>query len=302
MRADIGNCATGLLRQRKHYQVLPIDEEKGLQSLRTDDSIVIVSADKGGATAVMEKSDYVNKANQAFNDREAYTPLAEDPTKKQAAAVKKKVNELTRLKLITPDDSRCMTLNDPRIAHAYGLPKVHKEGQVREAELTDVFTSRQNPLSAMTSKASAVCIVCMQFTMDEELNNQLAFLAVQLTKLEDGKLRTTVYRKAANTRRILHFKSSHPVVHKRICFRNLFQRIQTHCSDENGMKEKIKYLHTLFKANDYPKYFMRKCLKKPHPERSNEENPKIWLTILYFKNVSEATARILKPFGIGVAH
>nr|VZI07348.1 unnamed protein product [Spirometra erinaceieuropaei] len=128
MRADIRSCATGLLRQKKHHQVLPVDEEKELQSLRTDDSIMIVSADKGGATVVMENSDYVNKANQVFNDSEAYTPHAEDPTKKQAAAVKKKVNELTRLKLITPDDSRCMTLNDSRIAHAYGLPKVHKEG------------------------------------------------------------------------------------------------------------------------------------------------------------------------------
>nr|VZI35292.1 unnamed protein product [Spirometra erinaceieuropaei] len=128
MRADIRSCATGILRQKKHHQVLPVDEEKGLQSLRTDDSIMIVSADKCGATVVMEKSDYVNKANQVFNYREAYTPHAEDPTKKQAAAVKKKVNELTRLKLITPDDSRCMTLNDPRVAHAYGLPKVHKEG------------------------------------------------------------------------------------------------------------------------------------------------------------------------------
>ncbi|BHF71067.1 hypothetical protein SprV_0401412100 [Sparganum proliferum] len=128
MRADIRSCATGLLRQKKHHQVLPIDEEKGLHSLKTDDSIVIVSADKGGATVIMEKRDYVNKANQVFNDREAYAPLAEDPTKKQAAAVKKKVNELTRLKLITPDDSKRMILNDPRIAHAYGLPEVHKEG------------------------------------------------------------------------------------------------------------------------------------------------------------------------------
>ncbi|BHF85724.1 hypothetical protein SprV_1002889600 [Sparganum proliferum] len=113
MRADIRSCATGLLRQKKQHQVLPIDEEKRLRSLKTDDSIVIVSADKGGATVVMEKSDYVNKANQVFNDREAYAPLAEDPTNKQAAAVKKKVNELTRRKLITPDDSRRMTLNDP---------------------------------------------------------------------------------------------------------------------------------------------------------------------------------------------
>ncbi|BHF67831.1 hypothetical protein SprV_0301086000 [Sparganum proliferum] len=138
--------------------------------------------------------------------------------------------------------------------------------------------------------------------MEEELNNQLAFLDVQVTKREDGKIRTTVYRKATNTRRILHFKSNHPVGHKRSCVRTLFQRVQTHCSDDNGRKEKTKYLYALFKANGYPKSFIRKCLKKPHPERSDGENPKFWLAIPYVKNVSEATARILKPFGIGVAH
>ncbi|BHF70332.1 hypothetical protein SprV_0301338200 [Sparganum proliferum] len=142
----------------------------------------------------------------------------------------------------------------------------------------------------------------IQFTMEEELNNQLAFLDVQVTKLEDGKIRTTVYRKATNTRRILHFKSNHPVGHKRSCVRTLFQRVQTHCSDDNGRKEETKYWHALFKTNGYPKSFIRKCLKKPHPERSDGENPKFWLAIPYVKNVSEATARILKPFGIGVAH
>ncbi|VDM05081.1 unnamed protein product [Schistocephalus solidus] len=71
MRADIRSCATSLIRQKKHHQVLPIDEEKGLISLKTDDSIVIVSADKGGATVIMEKTDYINKANQSFNDKEA---------------------------------------------------------------------------------------------------------------------------------------------------------------------------------------------------------------------------------------
>ncbi|BHF81596.1 hypothetical protein SprV_0802472800 [Sparganum proliferum] len=126
MRTDIRNCATGLLRKRRHQQTVPMEEKKGLRSLRSDDSIVVVSADKGGATVIMDKTDYVNKANQAFNDREAYTPIAEDPTKKQAASIKKKVNELTREKLINPADSKFLTPNDTRIAHAYGLPKVHK--------------------------------------------------------------------------------------------------------------------------------------------------------------------------------
>ncbi|BHF78667.1 hypothetical protein SprV_0602178000 [Sparganum proliferum] len=126
VRADIRSCASGLLRQRKRHRNLTVDEEKGLRSLKTDDSIVIVPADKGGATVIMDKVDYVQKANTVFNDREAYAPLAEDPTKKQAAVIKKKVNELARLKLINPNDSKFMTLSDPRIAHAYGLPKVHK--------------------------------------------------------------------------------------------------------------------------------------------------------------------------------
>ncbi|BHF70394.1 hypothetical protein SprV_0301344400 [Sparganum proliferum] len=39
----------------------------------------------------------------------------------------------------------------------------------------------------------------IQFTMEEEVNNQLPFLDVQITRLTDGKIRTTVYRKASNT-------------------------------------------------------------------------------------------------------
>ncbi|BHF77325.1 hypothetical protein SprV_0602042900 [Sparganum proliferum] len=142
----------------------------------------------------------------------------------------------------------------------------------------------------------------IQFTMEKEVNNQLPFLDVQITRLTDGKIRTTVYRKATNTRRILHFRSNHPVGHKRSWVRTLFQRLQTHCSDDSVRKEEMNYLQALFKANGCSKSFIRNCLKKPHFERSSGEKPKFWLSIPYAKNVSEATARILKPFGIGVAH
>ncbi|BHF83317.1 hypothetical protein SprV_0802645900 [Sparganum proliferum] len=127
-RADIRSCATGILRQKRHQQTLPAEEAQGLRSLKSDHSIVVVPADKGGATVVMDKTDYVNKANTIFSDTDSYTILTEDPTKKQAAAIKKKVNELARLKVIGPDDPKFMTLSDPHIAHAYGLPKIHKLG------------------------------------------------------------------------------------------------------------------------------------------------------------------------------
>nr|VZI31451.1 unnamed protein product [Spirometra erinaceieuropaei] len=142
----------------------------------------------------------------------------------------------------------------------------------------------------------------IQFTMEEEADNRLPFLDVQVTKLADGNIKTTVYRKATNTRRILHFRSNHPVGHKRSCVRTLFQRTQTHCSDDDDRKKEVRYLRGLFEANGYTKSFIRKCLRKSHSGRSNEEKPKLWLSIAYVKNVSEATSRILKPFGIGVAH
>ncbi|BHF71881.1 hypothetical protein SprV_0401494200 [Sparganum proliferum] len=117
-RADIRNCATGILRQKRRQQTLPADEAQELQSLKSDHNIVVVPADKGGATVIMDRIDYVNKANEIFSDVAAYTPLAEDPTKKQAAAIKKKVTELARLKVISPVDSTLMTLSDPHIARA----------------------------------------------------------------------------------------------------------------------------------------------------------------------------------------
>nr|VZH89098.1 unnamed protein product [Spirometra erinaceieuropaei] len=132
----------------------------------------------------------------------------------------------------------------------------------------------------------------IQFTMEEEVNNQFPFLDEQVTRLTDGKIRTTVYRKATNTRRILHFRSNHPVGHKRSCVRILSQRVQTHCSDDSGRKEVVNYLQALFKANGYPKSFIRNCLKKPHFERSSGEKPKFWLSIPRRSSQSHGHGRV----------
>nr|VZI27384.1 unnamed protein product [Spirometra erinaceieuropaei] len=94
--------------------------------------------------------------------------------------------------------------------------------------------------------------------MEEEINNQLAFLDVQVAKLEDGKIRTT---------------KQPPRWSQTQLRRTLFQRVHIHCSDDSGRKEEIEYLHALFKANGYPKSFIRKCLRKRHPERSDGEKP-----------------------------
>nr|VZI45745.1 unnamed protein product [Spirometra erinaceieuropaei] len=59
----------------------------------------------------------------------------------------------------------------------------------------------------------------IQFTMEEEENNQLAFLDVLVCRKDCGGLKTKVFRKAANTTQILNFNSNHPISHKRRCRR-----------------------------------------------------------------------------------
>nr|VZI49436.1 unnamed protein product [Spirometra erinaceieuropaei] len=50
----------------------------------------------------------------------------------------------------------------------------------------------------------------IQFTMEEEENNQLAFLDVLLCRKDCGGLKTSVFRKATNTMQVLDFTSNHP--------------------------------------------------------------------------------------------
>ncbi|BHF71574.1 hypothetical protein SprV_0401463400 [Sparganum proliferum] len=67
----------------------------------------------------------------------------------------------------------------------------------------------------------------VQFTMEEEENNQLAFLDVLVCRKDCGGLKTKVFRKATNTMQVLNVNSNHPISHKRSCVRTLYR----HCSE-----------------------------------------------------------------------
>ncbi|BHF68204.1 hypothetical protein SprV_0301123700 [Sparganum proliferum] len=71
----------------------------------------------------------------------------------------------------------------------------------------------------------------IQFTMEEEENNQLAFLDVLVCRKDCGGLKTKVFTKATNTMQVLNFNSNHPISHKRSCVRTLYRRVETHCSE-----------------------------------------------------------------------
>ncbi|BHF81658.1 hypothetical protein SprV_0802479100 [Sparganum proliferum] len=90
----------------------------------------------------------------------------------------------------------------------------------------------------------------IQFTMEEEENNQLAFLDVLVCRKDCGGLKTKVFRKATNTTQILNFNSNHPISHKRSCgtinYRDFYDRYEddTFCltnlaTDLDGLVQKL---------------------------------------------------------------
>jgi hypothetical protein len=74
----------------------------------------------------MNKCDYFSKMNNMFSDATTYKQLQTDPTKKQSNEIKKLIKEITKSKSPLTDPIKSLIDNDPSIARAYGLPKVHK--------------------------------------------------------------------------------------------------------------------------------------------------------------------------------
>nr|VZI37252.1 unnamed protein product [Spirometra erinaceieuropaei] len=114
----------------------------------------------------------------------------------------------------------------------------------------------------------------IQFTMEEEEKNQLAFLDVLVCRKDCGGLKTKVFRKATNTMQVLNFNSNHPISHKRSCVRTLYRRVETHCNEPEDKIAELQYLRRVFKANGYSRNFVDRCIRKGY-ERPYRTSPNL---------------------------
>ncbi len=126
--ADTARTAIiGILQKRNPppSNITP-DESRALRSLRRDYSIVILPADKGRSTVVMDKSDYEKKAMDLLSETNTYRKLPRDP----AASLERRMNalllELKRSGVIPDPLYYRLRSSAGRTPLFYGLPKVHK--------------------------------------------------------------------------------------------------------------------------------------------------------------------------------
>nr|VZI23014.1 unnamed protein product [Spirometra erinaceieuropaei] len=77
----IRHQVTSLIMTHKPRETLTKVERDALRELKADKDIVIVPADKGRSTVVLDRTDYLQKAKNLLEDRRFYVPCETNPIK-----------------------------------------------------------------------------------------------------------------------------------------------------------------------------------------------------------------------------
>ena len=103
------------------------EEQKALNELKKDTNRVMLTADKGTCLVVMDKEEYINKAQDLLKE-DTYRVIPEDPTNKQKNKLILLLKKIKNEGGISEEKYKIMYPTGAGISKFYGLPKVHKAG------------------------------------------------------------------------------------------------------------------------------------------------------------------------------
>ncbi|KER26097.1 hypothetical protein T265_06577 [Opisthorchis viverrini] len=72
------NPLSQLSRETKHTTLYPPKKKRAINSLKADETIVVLPTNKGRITVILEKAEYIDKANALLNDTTTYRRLQND--------------------------------------------------------------------------------------------------------------------------------------------------------------------------------------------------------------------------------
>nr|VZI30972.1 unnamed protein product [Spirometra erinaceieuropaei] len=91
--------------------------------------------EKGRSTAVLDRTDYLQKAKILLEDRQFYVPCETNPVKTLTREINATLSALENSGAIKPVDRRTARVQETALARFYGLPKVQKELAMETVEL-----------------------------------------------------------------------------------------------------------------------------------------------------------------------
>ena len=107
------------------YNNLTREERSALYNLKNDKNIAIKSADKGSAVAVWDRDDYIKEAEKQLGDKEIYEEVCNDP-EPLISTIHNAIEKIQLRGDLSADTIKYFMVKDPKFAHFYLLPKIHK--------------------------------------------------------------------------------------------------------------------------------------------------------------------------------
>ena len=101
----------------------------------------------------------------------------------------------------------------------------------------------------------------IQFTVERENENKLAFLDVSVERLDDS-FNLSIFRKPTHTSLGLSYISYVPLIYKIIAIKCLIHRAHHLCSNFNLFNSEIENLNQYFNNNGYPLRLVQSITKK----------------------------------------
>ena len=150
----------------------------------------------------------------------------------------------------------------------------------------------------------------IQFTREIEENNNIPFLDVCVHLMDDGTLKTSVYRKPTHTDQYLNWDSHHPLDHKRSVVRTLLNRAETHVSDPQDRLTEKKHVRQVLLANGYKDWSLKipnqsnkeERQKEKQANQSDSKSPSPLIGLPYVRGLSKELQRVFKNHGVNIYH
>ena len=123
LRVEIKNI---LKKTQPNKSNITKDNFRAIKELKQDEKRIILTADKGVALVVLNKKDYIERAEHLLNQL-TYRKIQEDPTSKQKS---KLIRLLKKIKMeggISEEKYKKMYPTGAGSPKFYGLPKIHKK-------------------------------------------------------------------------------------------------------------------------------------------------------------------------------
>ena len=128
--ADADSLRSDVVKTLKSFRKPPpnisLKERKALESLKKNKDIMILGADKGRATVIMNTKDYKNKIEDLLKDENTYEALKKDPTNIYKSKLINILRDWRNNKRISDTLYHRLYPTSDLPPRFYGLPKIHK--------------------------------------------------------------------------------------------------------------------------------------------------------------------------------